>query len=50
MRTYLYRYEIGSFRGLVRVDSKSRSEADVRAGLLVERKSGGLHYFVWSLN
>lgn len=50
MRTYLYRFEIGSQRGTLRIDAKTTIVANAIAKLKVERRSGGLHYLIWALN
>jgi hypothetical protein len=50
MRTFLYRYEIGSQRGVLRVDAKCATAAAAWAKLKVERQSQGLHYFIWAIN
>ena len=50
MRTYLYRFEIGGFKGVARVDARSRSVADKLADKLVLMKSNGGSYFIWALN
>ncbi len=50
MRTFLYRYEIGSKRGILRIDAKTALVAGAWAKLKVERESGGLHYFIWAIN
>lgn len=49
-KTYMYRYEIGSQRGLLRVDAKDPKVAQAWAKLKVERESRGLHYFIWAIN
>lgn len=50
MKTYLYRFEIGSSRGTLRVDAKTTIVANAIAKLKVERRSGGQVYFIWALN